>query len=279
MSALPESHKGAPDMIAQPPSHPPADASAPAADAIDARSRLQGGTEHVGQDIDQVAAEPMGIPFPAPIGPLTVPGPSPPLDADMTATNTAAVTPTRSASSGASMKAKEKVRTGLIGEDEKVATQLNAAEEKKEAIAEVPATQTKKKGFFARRKAKDESDKKDKEKEKEAAALPPVGFTALFRYATPFELFLNALGLFLAAAAGATQPLMTLIFGRLANSFTEFGVIQANIQANGLTVEAIVQLQEAQASLKRESGHNALYLLAIGIGMFLATYAYMLICE
>jgi ATP-binding cassette subfamily B (MDR/TAP) protein 1 len=174
------------------------------------------------------------------------------------------------------MKAKEKVRAGLTGEDEKVATQLNAAEEKKEEETVAPR---KKKGFFARRKAKAESDKKDKEKEAEAAALPPVGFTALFRYATKFELFLNALGLFLAAAAGATQPLMTLIFGRLANSFTEFGVIQADIQANGLTAESIVRLQDAQAALKRDSGHNALYLLAIGIGMFLATYAYMLICK
>lgn len=44
--------------------------------------------------------------------------------------------------------------------------------------------------------------------------LPPsIGFSQLFRYATPFELFLNVIGVVGAMAAGACQPLMTLIFG------------------------------------------------------------------
>ncbi|KAI6034742.1 hypothetical protein PISMIDRAFT_17462 [Pisolithus microcarpus 441] len=49
-----------------------------------------------------------------------------------------------------------------------------------------------------------------------------VRFTQLFRYATPFELFLDATGVVGAMAAGAAQPLMTLVFGRLIQDFVMF---------------------------------------------------------
>jgi ATP-binding cassette subfamily B (MDR/TAP) protein 1 len=130
----------------------------------------------------------------------------------------------------------------------------------------------KKKGFFARKSKKDEDDKKDKEKEAEADSVPPVSFLGLYRYMTWPERLANMVGILFACAAGAAQPLMTLIFGRLTQSFTAFSITANNV-ANGL--EPLSALQDARDTLKTDSGHNALYLMAIGIGMFLTTWFYM----
>lgn len=132
----------------------------------------------------------------------------------------------------------------------------------------------KKGGFFARKKKKDEDDKKDKEKEKEAETVPPVSFLGLYRYATWYEKMFNVIGIVFACAAGAAQPLMTLIFGRLTQSFNEFGQVATKV-AEG--TEPPSALQAAQDRLKSDSGNNALYLMAIGIGMFLTTWLYMYI--
>ncbi|KAF8575980.1 ste6-like protein [Ramaria rubella] len=107
------------------------------------------------------------------------------------------------------------------------------------------------------------------EQQKPAAA---VSFTQLFRFATPFELFIDFIGLIAAAAAGAAQPLMSLIFGRLTNTFVEFGAIvqnsPPNLQSNA-TFEAVVE------DFRHQSATDALILTGIGIAMFLATYTYM----
>lgn len=73
-----------------------------------------------------------------------------------------------------------------------------------------PSPQPKRK-LFGRNKPK--TIKKNDTAEVEAAAavnaqpsVAPVGFTQLFRFSTPFELALDAIGLFAAAAAG-NQPL------------------------------------------------------------------------
>jgi ATP-binding cassette subfamily B (MDR/TAP) protein 1 len=131
-----------------------------------------------------------------------------------------------------------------------------------------------KKGFFGRKSKKDEEDKKDKQKEEEADAVPPVSFFGLYRYATWYEKIFNVIGIIFACAAGAAQPLMTLIFGRLTQSFNEFGQTTTAISKGEAPFSA---LAEAQARLKTDSGHNALYLLAIGVGMFLTTWLYMYI--
>ena len=131
--------------------------------------------------------------------------------------------------------------------------------------------------FGRSRKNKEEMDKKGLQKEEEANALAPVGFIRLFRFATPSEIVLMIIGLILAAASGAAQPLMTLIFGRLTTSFTEYAIAvnEASQYGNSPAVEAAIA--QAKTQLKTDSGHNALYLLAIGIGMFLATWSYMFI--
>ena len=148
------------------------------------------------------------------------------------------------------------------------------------STADSPGVREKKKpfSFGKKRKEQDEEAKKAKEKEEEATKARKVSFLELFRFARPLEITFNIIGLVLAAASGAAQPLMTLIFGRLTNDFTAFGALTTTITEGGtLTPAQIAQLEAAKANLKTSAGHNALYLMAIGIGMFLTTWAYMFI--
>lgn len=62
-----------------------------------------------------------------------------------------------------------------------------------------------KKGAVAKSEA---SDDKDKDKD-QTPALKPVGFFELFKYSTRTEILVDIVGIITAAAAGATQPLMT----------------------------------------------------------------------
>ncbi|WVO17493.1 hypothetical protein L204_105185 [Cryptococcus depauperatus] len=128
------------------------------------------------------------------------------------------------------------------------------------------------------KKGKKEGEKKEeKEDENKMNTLPPVSFLTLFRFTTSWERFAMAVGLILSAAAGATMPLMTLIFGRLTTSFIDFAVTVENIRKQGLTPDNAVALEAAKHHLRIACGHNALYLVAIGVGMFLTTWAYMFI--
>jgi ATP-binding cassette subfamily B (MDR/TAP) protein 1 len=135
-----------------------------------------------------------------------------------------------------------------------------------------------------------------------------VGFTQMFRYHTKLELVLNLIGLIAAgerahspfligrlshlsdrpivdssslpsrscspvAASGAAQPLMTLIFGKLTNSFVSFASGLSKLDPNNPA--SIQALRVAQDDLRHESALDALYLTVIGIGMFLSVYIYM----
>ncbi|QRV77587.1 ABC transporter transmembrane region [Ceratobasidium sp. AG-Ba] len=113
---------------------------------------------------------------------------------------------------------------------------------------------------------------KEKAVEVEAAtqaepAVPPASFASLFRFSTPFELTLDAIGLVAAAAAGAAQPLMSLLFGRLTQSFVDFTT--AIIKGNP------AEIQDARVFFEKEAAKDALYLVFIGIGMFVCTFIYM----
>ncbi|EKM51815.1 uncharacterized protein PHACADRAFT_262171 [Phanerochaete carnosa HHB-10118-sp] len=96
--------------------------------------------------------------------------------------------------------------------------------------------------------------------------IPPASFTSLFRFSTPFELFLDAIGLVCAAAAGAAQPLMSLLFGRLTENFVSFG---QTINEGG------ADLASAAANFRHAAALNASYLAYIGLGMLFATFVYM----
>ncbi|KAG8955981.1 GTPase-activating protein [Tulasnella sp. 424] len=154
------------------------------------------------------------------------------------------------------------------------------------ATASSPTSPTKKKGFFASKKkdaAENEKQHRDSDSTDShadatalaAAASPepqivPVGFTELFRYSTKFELFLDAIGLVCAAASGAAQPLMSLLFGNLTTSFVNFAIA---IQRVGPGAEDA--LRAAQDDFRHTAALDAVWLVCLGIGMFLVTYAYM----
>ncbi|KZP33057.1 P-loop containing nucleoside triphosphate hydrolase protein [Athelia psychrophila] len=100
---------------------------------------------------------------------------------------------------------------------------------------------------------------------KDEQSFPAVSFLSLFRLHTPFEIALNLMALVAAAAAGAAQPLMSLMFGNLSQAFIEFG---ADI-AQGQDVTA------AGERFKQLAAQDALYIFVIGIGMGLATWLFM----
>ncbi|OCF58535.1 ATP-binding cassette, subfamily B (MDR/TAP), member 1 [Kwoniella mangroviensis CBS 10435] len=230
----------------------------PSADNVIAENAVANEKFDLNQDTKTI---PGGIPFPTTMGATVAPPPPPVLPLSHGSHGSS------SGSASAVINEKPEKREGSIGEDSSSSTSEKHPESKK-------------KGLFARSKKNKEIDeKKSKEKEDEANLLPPVSFFALFRFSTPLEMVGMVIGLILAVAAGAAQPLMTLIFGRLTTSFTNYAVIAQQISSSGLTLsqDQLDQLQSAKDDLKTQSGHNALYLMAIGVGIFFTTWVYMFI--
>lgn len=122
------------------------------------------------------------------------------------------------------------------------------------------------------------SASKDKKETKDVDVLTgpaPVSFFKLFRFHTGFELFLNILGLFAAAAAGAAQPMMSLLFGNLTGQFVAFTMTTMAAEAGDEAAKAA--LPGAAASFRHVAAQDASYLVYIGIGMFVCTYLYMFV--
>ncbi|KAG9099473.1 GTPase-activating protein [Ceratobasidium sp. 370] len=144
-----------------------------------------------------------------------------------------------------------------------------ADDEKRHSADQSTVASKPKRKWFGRKEdapAKDKVEIEAATKEAEPA-VPPVDFSRLFRFSTPFELFLNAVGLVAAAAAGAAQPLMSLLFGDLTQSFVDFTMAT---YSNDPAV-----LESAASAFKKEAAKDALYLVFIGIGMFVCTFVYM----
>jgi ABC-type multidrug transport system fused ATPase/permease subunit len=74
--------------------------------------------------------------------------------------------------------------------------------------------------FFQRLFGKDKQRVKKKVEEHKAPIVP---FFQLFRFADPFDKFLMVIGAFFAAANGATQPVMTIVFANLIGVFQRYG--------------------------------------------------------
>ncbi|THH17204.1 hypothetical protein EW146_g3561, partial [Bondarzewia mesenterica] len=96
-------------------------------------------------------------------------------------------------------------------------------------------------GFFSRNKVKENAvDESASEKTHTAVndvnAKPmegKIGSSLIHsdvssRFTTKSELLLNLIGLFAAVAAGAAQPLMSLMFSNLTQDFIEFGIAVEN---------------------------------------------------
>ncbi|KAJ4482117.1 P-loop containing nucleoside triphosphate hydrolase protein [Lentinula aciculospora] len=105
--------------------------------------------------------------------------------------------------------------------------------------------------------------------------LSPASFTEMFRFSTKKELILDFIGLIAAVAAGAAQPLMTLLFGKLTEAFVSFQIVVNAMNQGDQTAQQV--FPSVAAGFRSESSKDALYLVIIGIGMFVCTYAYMYI--
>lgn len=160
----------------------------------------------------------------------------------------------------------------------------------KSADQHISKPNPKRRSFFSRNKKSVESDSDvDDEKSSQEAAevipvvkkdLQPASFTSLFRFATRTELIMNGLGLIAAAAAGAAQPLMSLLFGNLTQDFISFQTVLLTSQdSSNSTAQAIAQgdLPEAAAHFRHVAALDASYLVYIGVGMFVCTFIYMYI--
>ncbi|KAJ8520713.1 hypothetical protein ONZ45_g2501 [Pleurotus djamor] len=136
-------------------------------------------------------------------------------------------------------------------------------------------------GFFGRRKGPRSEDRDDPAEKassdeiisaKTEDVVRPVSFIQMFRYSTPYELTLNAIGLVASTAAGAATPLMTLLFGNLVEAFVAFTMATQGA-LDGTTSQQDVE--SAAATLRTTAANNASYLVYIGLGMFVCTYIYM----
>lgn len=92
----------------------------------------------------------------------------------------------------------------------------------------------------------------------------PVGIFTLFRYATRIEIALNLVGLLLAIGAGSAQPLMTLFFGNITKSFTEFGMAIQQIESGSAGADVYQALEDARRRVKSDAGRMALWITVIG---------------
>ncbi|KAG2001836.1 multidrug resistance protein 1 [Coprinopsis cinerea AmutBmut pab1-1] len=114
-------------------------------------------------------------------------------------------------------------------------------------------------------KEKPDDDAADSKTEVKPAEpeIPPITFFQLFRFSTKFEIFIDIIGLIASAAAGAAQPLMSLLFGNLTQEFVIFGNVALEAQQGNQT--AIAGLPAAAESFKRAAANNASYLVYIGM--------------
>lgn len=82
-----------------------------------------------------------------------------------------------------------------------------------------------------------------------------VGYFSLFRYASRKDTVIMVLAFIASIAAGAVMPLMTLVYGNFAGSFTSF------------SVDAV-----AAAKFQDQINKFTLYFVYLGIGSFITSY-------
>ncbi|KAG2345376.1 P-loop containing nucleoside triphosphate hydrolase protein [Suillus weaverae] len=138
-------------------------------------------------------------------------------------------------------------------------------------------------GFLPWQKKASKKMESEGENAKAADTLVPASFLSLFRYSTRFEIMLDCLGVIFAVAAGASQPLMTLIFGNMTQDFVTFGSVQnqyyQSLQSNNSTAigQAQAALDAAASAFVHSASLDASYLTYLGIAMCFSTYMYMYI--
>ncbi|KAJ3573412.1 hypothetical protein NP233_g2453 [Leucocoprinus birnbaumii] len=110
------------------------------------------------------------------------------------------------------------------------------------------------------------------EKEKKEPELPPVSFFKMFMFSTPFEIMIDVVGLVTAAAAGAAQPILALLFGTLANNFVNFA---RTVELFKIGQATQADLDAAASDFRSSSSKNALYFVYTGIVVWACTWFYV----
>ncbi|EST07302.1 ABC transporter, transmembrane domain protein [Kalmanozyma brasiliensis GHG001] len=147
----------------------------------------------------------------------------------------------------------------------------SAATSDKHDTGSTSSTQSSEQGRESDEKTDDSAAKTKRSKKKKSkkvaddGTVDRVGFKDLYRYATIWDHIFNFIGLVAAAAAGAVQPLMTIVFGSLTTAFLEY--------TNALLFDG--DIPAARDHLDREIVHGVLFLVYIGVAMLVATYIYM----
>ncbi|KAI5121086.1 hypothetical protein M0805_008599 [Coniferiporia weirii] len=146
------------------------------------------------------------------------------------------------------------------------------------AAAAAPPKPAASRGFFWKKKADTTLEEKTGSSADGGAVIPveavkEVGFLELFRFSTKFEILLNLVGLVGAVAAGAAQPLMSIIFGNLTQSFVNFGAAVQNLVPGDPA--SLEQVQQSAASFRHVAALDATYLVYIGLGMLVCVFTYM----
>ncbi|TIA91996.1 hypothetical protein E3P99_00799 [Wallemia hederae] len=144
--------------------------------------------------------------------------------------------------------------------------------------SEITDEKTSKKRKWFKRKDSSSEDKDNSSIAIDAPAAPkPATFLQLFKYATRFEIMLNILGLFFALGSGVTQPVLSIVFGRMVTDMTNFFQVSQLYTTDPTAPGVEDAFNKAASDLNDQVSLNCIYLVAIGAAMFIGSYSYTVI--
>lgn len=91
-----------------------------------------------------------------------------------------------------------------------------------------------------------------------------ISFFTLFRFSTPLERLLDILALVAAAGAGTAQPLLSLVFGNLTQTFVNFGAAVEEQLLDPNSQDAQGAVKNAAEGFRHAAARDSLYLVVIG---------------
>ncbi|KAI0060427.1 P-loop containing nucleoside triphosphate hydrolase protein [Artomyces pyxidatus] len=101
----------------------------------------------------------------------------------------------------------------------------------------------------------------------------PVGLLELFRFSTKLEVFLDVIGLIAAAAAGSSQPVISVITGNLLQTFVQFGAALSRLDSHD--PDSVKAFDQVKASFQLSAARDAAYITYVGVGVLVCTYVFM----
>ncbi|EJC99281.1 P-loop containing nucleoside triphosphate hydrolase protein [Fomitiporia mediterranea MF3/22] len=151
-----------------------------------------------------------------------------------------------------------------------------------DVIADGQATASARRSWFSGRKQAENSKRRKKQVDVEDAdgsekrgadsATKQVDFTGLFRFSTKSELLLDFIGIICSVVTGAAQPVMSIVFGNLAQTFVDFGSAVQGLQDGTASLDDV---EQAASHFRHEASLDASYLVYIGLGTLVCTFIHM----